>query len=66
MRLKFFNKIRHIFGAKFSPTCNNFALQKLASDNKDEFPQATQAVFDSFYVDDFLKSFTSVDEAIGE
>ena len=49
---------------KFSLTCANFAVQKVASVNKDDFPQAAEAVFDSFYVDDFLKSFASVDEAI--
>ena len=39
-------------------------MQKVATDNKDDFPQAAKAVFDSFNVDDFLKSFASVDKAI--
>ena len=41
-----FQYTRHIFGVKSSPTCANFAVQKLASDNKDDFPQAVEAVFD--------------------
>ena len=59
-----FQFTRHIFGAKSLPTCANFAVQKIASDNKDDFHRAAEAVFDSFYVDEFLKSFASVDKAI--
>ena len=29
---------RHIFGAKDSPTCANFALQQTARDNQSAFP----------------------------
>ena len=31
---------RHIFGAKDSPTCANYALQRTAMDNEEEFPVA--------------------------
>ena len=62
--IEVFQYTRHIFGAKSWPTCANFAVQQVASDNKDDFPQAAEAVFDSFYVDDFVKSFESVNKAI--
>ena len=52
-KIEVFQYTRHIFGAKSSPTCANFAVQKVATDNKDDFPQAAEAVFDSLYVDDF-------------
>ena len=39
---------RHIFGARDSPTCANFALQKTASDNQAEYPEAASAVVQSF------------------
>ena len=39
---------RHIFGAKDSPTCSNFALQKTAKDIIRKFPDAAQAVLDKF------------------
>ena len=29
--------VRHIFGAKWSPTCSNYALRRTAQDNKDSF-----------------------------
>ena len=35
---------RHIFGARDSPTCANFALQKIASDNQAEYPEAVSTV----------------------
>ena len=35
---------RHIYGARDSPTCENFALQKTASDNQAEYPRAASAV----------------------
>ena len=62
--IEIFQYTRHIFGAKSSPTCANFAVQKVASVNKDDFPQAAEPVFDSFYVDNFLKSFASAGKAI--
>ena len=55
---------RHIFGAKDSPTCANFALQKTARDNITKYPDAAQAVFDKFYMDDYLDSVDSKEQAI--
>ena len=55
---------RHIFGAKDSPTCANFALQKTAKDNIRKFPDAAQAVLDKFYMDDYLDSLETPHEAL--
>ena len=55
---------RHIFGAKDSPTCANFALQKTAKDNIRKFPDAAQAVLVKFYMDDYLDSLETPHEAL--
>ena len=55
---------RHIFGARDSPTCANFALQKTASDNQAEYPEAASAVVQKFYMDDYLDSFQNRDDAL--
>ena len=55
---------RHIFGARDSPTCANFALQKTASDNQAEYPEAASAVVQNIYMDDYLDSFQNRDDAL--
>ena len=55
---------RHIFGARDSPTCANFALQKTALDNQAEYPEAASAVVQKFYMDDYLDSFQNRDDAL--
>ena len=55
---------RHIFGAKDSPTCPIYALQQTARDHKTEFPAASEAVFEDFYMDDSIKSVNDVEEAL--
>ena len=55
----------HLFGAKSSPTCADFALQKTASDNADQFNETVvETIKRNFYVDDCLKSVPSEDDAI--
>ena len=54
---------RHIFGAKHSPTCAKYALQRTATDNEDKFPDVSQLVKFNFYMDDFLYSAGSTKEA---
>ena len=50
----------HIFGAKDSPTCANYALQRTARDNFQDFdPLTYYTAIRSFYVDDLLKSVES-------
>ncbi len=54
----------HLFGATSSPSCASFALQKTAEDNKDDFDNETiETVKRNFYVDDCLKSVSSVGRA---
>ena len=55
---------RHIFGAKDSPTCANYALQRTARDNDKFYPEAAKAVFENFYMDDYLDSVESPEKAI--
>ena len=54
----------HIFGAKCSPTCANYALQRTARDNLHLFdPLTVETVLKSFYMDDLLTSIDSVEVA---
>ena len=56
----------HLFGATSSPSCANFALQRTADDNQQEFSkEAVDSVKGNFYVDDCLKSVPSETKAIG-
>ncbi|XP_057367080.1 uncharacterized protein LOC130688111 [Daphnia carinata] len=54
----------HVFGAVSSPSTCLFALNKTAKDNNAKFPDAAASVRTSFYVDNYLDSFKSEDEAI--
>ena len=55
----------HIFGAKDSPACANYALKRIARDNSKDFdPSTFETVLKNFYVDDLLKSVHSTDAAI--
>ena len=47
---------RHVFRAKSSPICANYALKRVAIDNEDEFPIAAKTIKKNFYMDDFIKS----------
>ena len=49
-----FQYARHIFGAKDSPTCANYALRRTAVDNQDRYPDAACAVLNNFYMDDYV------------
>ena len=54
----------HIFGAKDSPTCANYALQPTASDKAKECPEAAKAVLENFSMDDYLDSVESLERAL--
>ena len=54
---------RHIFGARYLPTCANYALQRTAIDNQAMFPDEASAVLEKFYMDDYLYSFEDPDVA---
>ena len=54
----------HIFGAISSPSCATFALLKTAEDHQNEYPaEVVDTVRQNFYVDDCLKSVSSVEQA---
>ena len=55
---------RHVFGAKSSPTCPNFALKRVGLDNEELFPTASKAIQNNFYMDDFIKSVETPEEAV--
>ena len=50
---------RQVFGAKYSPTCANYALLRTASFNESDFPEAAQAIFQKLYMDEYLDSADS-------
>ena len=54
----------HIFGARDSPICANFALRKTATDNMSTYPEAASIVNKKFYMDDYLDLFENVTHAI--
>ena len=54
----------HIFGAISSPTTCLFALRQTAEDHQSEFPKAGALITSSFYVDNYLDSVESEEEAI--
>ena len=55
---------RHVFGAKSSPTCANYALHRKAKDNADNDESLVRTVQRNIYKDDFLKSVRIPLEAI--
>lgn len=55
----------HIFGAKCSPTCAEYALQRTANDNVALFSEAAvKTALRDFYVDDLITSLPSADGAV--
>ena len=45
------------------PTCANYALQRTADENCKEFPREAGSVRNNFYMDDYLESFATSEEA---
>ena len=54
----------HVFGAKSSPTCANYALHQVAKDNAINDESLVETVQQNFYMHDFLKSVRTPQEAI--
>lgn len=52
------------FGATCSPCSALFVKNKNAEEFKDKFPEATAAIIHNHYVDDFVHSFSSTEEAL--
>ena len=55
---------RHVFGAKSCPTCASYDLKRVGLDNKREYPIAKIAIQNNFYMDDFIRSVETPEEAI--
>ena len=55
---------RNLMGANCSPTCANYALKRVGLDNEKECPIAAKAIQNNFYMDDFIKSVETPEEAI--
>ena len=55
---------RLVLGAKSSPTCANSALKRVELDNEREYPIAAKAIQKNFYMDHFIKSVKTPEEAI--
>ena len=55
---------RHLFGAKSSLTCANYALKRVGLDNEEEYPIAAKAIQNNFCMDNFIKSVETPEEAI--
>jgi hypothetical protein len=55
----------HLFGGTWSPSCAAYALRKAAEDQAGKYADAVcKAVERNFYVDDFMKSLKTGDEAV--
>lgn len=55
----------HLFGSTSSPSCASFCLRKTADDHKENFDEdVINTVKRNFYVDDCLKSTTTVEAAV--
>ena len=53
-----------MFGANSSPTCANYALMRVGLENQREYPIAAKAIQNNFYLDGFIKSVETPEEAI--
>ena len=56
--------VRHVFGAKCSPTCANHALQTCSNEHASDYPSVQRLVHENFYMDDFYLSTDTISEAI--
>ena len=55
----------HVFGGTSSPSCSIFALWRTAKDNEQQYgKEITQILERSFYDDDLLKSFPTVNQTV--
>ena len=56
----------HVFGEVSPLSCQIYAVKKTASDNLKRYGENVASILRrNFYVDDMLKSFSSIEEAIG-
>ena len=58
-----FQFTRLIFGATCSPSCAIFVLKRCAENNVETYPKAQSAIKSYFYMDDYIQSFNSPENA---
>ena len=63
-RIEVYEYTRHVSGANSSPICANYALHQVAKDNGVNDESIVRTVPRNFYMDDFLKSVRTTQEAI--
>ena len=55
----------HVFGEVSSASCSNYAMKKTASDNLKRYGEDAESILrQNFYIDDMLKCFSLIEEAI--
>ena len=59
-----YGMVAHLFGEVSLPICCILALHKAAKDHQEEFPLASKDIIRDFYMDEFLVSVSTVDEAM--
>ena len=63
-RIKIYKYTHHVFGAKSSPTCANYALHQVAKDNAVNDESLVRTVQRNYYMNDFPKSVRTPQKAI--
>ena len=63
-KIEVYEYTRHVFGAKSLPTCANYALHQVAKDYAVNNESVVRTVQRNFYMEDFLKSVRTPQEAI--
>ncbi|XP_044751740.1 uncharacterized protein LOC123311734 [Coccinella septempunctata] len=58
-----YEMVAMIFGAVSSPTSAQFVMRKNAAEFKQSYPKAFKAITERHYVDDYLDSFDTIEEA---
>lgn len=62
---KVFRMTTNLFGGVWSPSCANFALQKIAEEHSEMYPdEVISTILRNFYVDDCLRSLDNVQSAV--
>ena len=64
-RIEVYKNTRHIFAAKISSTCANYAFRQVAKNKEVNDESLVRTVQRNFYMEDFLKSIRNPQEAIG-
>ena len=55
---------RHVSDGRSSLTCLNYDLKRVAVNNEEESPTAAKAIQNNFYMNEFIKTVNTPEEAI--